>query len=379
MRVRTVAPDRLPASAAGYRDDDALVLDDVPGDVAEPLSDPGARRRGAHWAAWVCSCSAARTASRSAATRSRHSQQLLPVRSLVPGNLQRRNVAVELVLDRSGSMIDLAGGVPKIVMAQSGRAADRSSSSPSTMISSGSSTSTSCPTPSCRYATRLDAAADRVDNTVDGAARQRRHEHLPRLEGGLAQLSRSHAQERHIILMTDGISQPENYAPLLAQLRQARITVATVALGADADRKLLAQIAAATGGHAYVTDNAHELPKIFAKETPVAAKPVRVRGRLAVSRQLGQPGRAITVSGSAAGGARERRRDAEARRSGRPGGQRQEVDDEPGARRMADRTRPSGDVDSRGRRPLGSSVELAQSRCGTTRSDGSSGVPRPRP
>ena len=98
--------------------------------------------------------------------------------------------------------------------------------------------------------------------------------------------------------MSDGISQPENYAPLLAQLRQARITVATVALGADADRKLLGQIAAATGGHAYVTDNAHELPKIFAKETQLAAKPVRVRGRLGGNTQLRQPGRAIACRGS---------------------------------------------------------------------------------
>src|ERR1700744_1576074 len=47
-------------------------------------------------------------------------QQILPVSSLVPGNLRRRNLAIELVLDRSGSMMDRAGGVPKIQMARSG-------------------------------------------------------------------------------------------------------------------------------------------------------------------------------------------------------------------------------------------------------------------
>ena len=87
----------------------------------------------------------------------------------------------------------------------------------------------------------------------------------------------------HIILMTDGITQPENFGPLLMKLRDAHITVATVALGADADRKLLAQISTATGGHAYVTDNAHDLPKIFTKETQLSAKPVRVHGSLRVS------------------------------------------------------------------------------------------------
>ncbi len=42
--------------------------------------------------------------------------QLLPVSSLIPGDRKRSNVAVELVLDRSGSMIEPAGGVPKITM-----------------------------------------------------------------------------------------------------------------------------------------------------------------------------------------------------------------------------------------------------------------------
>ena len=45
-------------------------------------------------------------------------QEVLPVKSLVPGKLQRKNVAIELVLDRSGSMINEVGGVPKIAQAQ---------------------------------------------------------------------------------------------------------------------------------------------------------------------------------------------------------------------------------------------------------------------
>ena len=45
--------------------------------------------------------------------------RVLPVASLSPGDLQRRHLAVELVLDRSGSMADTAGGegIPKMTMA----------------------------------------------------------------------------------------------------------------------------------------------------------------------------------------------------------------------------------------------------------------------
>src|SRR5207248_6594158 len=45
-------------------------------------------------------------------------ERLLPVSSFAPGNLRPGNVALELVLDRSGSMNNLAGDEPKILMTQ---------------------------------------------------------------------------------------------------------------------------------------------------------------------------------------------------------------------------------------------------------------------
>jgi hypothetical protein len=102
------------------------------------------------------------------------------------------------------------------------------------------------------------------------------------LREGLVQLQNSTIKQRHMILMTDGISSPANYKPLLAELRAEHITVSTVALGSDADRTLLRQISQATLGHAYATNNAHQLPKIFVKDTRLSAKPVRVTGHLKV-------------------------------------------------------------------------------------------------
>ena len=141
----------------------------------------------------------------------------------------------------------------------------------------------------------LTSAADerQVDRTVAGLQADGGTNIYLGLKAGFEQLLASKVQQRHIILMTDGISQPANYAPLLAQLRRAHITVATVALGADADRALLAEIAAGTGGRAYVTDNARELPKIFVKETQLSAKPVRVTGHLSVQLGQRQRGRAL--------------------------------------------------------------------------------------
>jgi hypothetical protein len=279
--VSRVAAAALPVRASAYSGLDAVVLDDVPAaqlNTAQisALSD-AVRSRGVGLVVLggQHSFSLGRYA---------HSplQALLPVSSLVPGNLQRRNLAIELVLDRSGSMTDLAGGVPKIDMA---RAAARQSAAflrahqdelgittfdivPHTLV------------PLAPIATTADER--KVDRTVDGLQADGGTNIYLGLQAGLTQLLRSHAKQRHMILLTDGISQPENYAPLLARLRADHISVATVALGADADRNLLARIAAATGGRAYVTDNARALPRIFVKETQLSAKPVRVTGRLAV-------------------------------------------------------------------------------------------------
>jgi Ca-activated chloride channel family protein len=281
LSVAQLEPAALPRSAGGYAGQDAVVLDDVP---ASQLS-------------------ATQIAALSAAVRSEglglvvlggaHSfslggyarsplQQLLPVSSLVPGNLQRRNLAIELVLDHSGSMIELAGGVQKIAMARA--AAIQSAAflrahqdalgivdfdiKPHTLVALH----------------LLTSAADerQVDHTVDGLEADGGTNIYLGLEAGLNALLASDVKERHMILLTDGISEPANYKPLLARIRSDHISVATVALGSEADRSLLAEIAAGTGGRAYVTEKASELPKIFVKETQLSAKPVRVNGRLSV-------------------------------------------------------------------------------------------------
>jgi hypothetical protein len=281
LRVTQVAPAALPLSAHGYAGQDAVVLNDV---SASQLSAP--------------QLAALNSAVRSEALGlvvlgGSHSfslggyahsslQQLLPVSSLVPGNLQRRNLAIELVLDHSGSMVELAGGVPKIAMARAAAVQSaaflRAHDDALGIVDFDIKAHTLVPLQ------LLTSAADerQVDHTVDGLQADGGTNIYLGLQAGLARLLASNAKQRHMILMTDGISQPANYKPLLAQFRRDHISVATVALGAEADRSLLAEIAAGTGGRAYVTDNARELPRIFVKETQLSAKPVRVTGHLSV-------------------------------------------------------------------------------------------------
>jgi Ca-activated chloride channel family protein len=281
LRVTAIAPGAMPVDVAAYGRYDQVVLDDLPTKQLRPsqvaalddavrdgglgllvLGGPHAFSLGGYWRSPL--------------------QQILPVSSRVPGNLQRRNLAIELVLDHSGSMIDLAGGVPKIVMARSA-ARETAGFIAAHRDQLGIIDFDIVPHLLLAMQTVIPGVSQRrVNRTIETLHANGGTNIYLGLKAGLAQLLTSTAKVRHLILMTDGISVPSNYQPLLQTLSKDHISVATVALGADADRPLLKTISDATGGTAYITDNAKQLPHIFVKETQLAAKPVRVSGNLKV-------------------------------------------------------------------------------------------------
>jgi Ca-activated chloride channel homolog len=210
-------------------------------------------------------------------------QDALPVGSLKPGNLQRRNLGLEMVLDRSGSMSETINGVEKIALV---RVATRSATAfvakhhdqfgaiafdvePHTVVP----------------LTRLNspAEAEAVNKSIDRIRSEGGTNIYKALAAGAKEIETSTEQNRHLVLLSDGISEKGTYAALVPRLRAEHITVSTVALGLDADFELLQSIAKETGGHFYATVNPRELPKIFAKDTRAAARPVRLHGKIGVT------------------------------------------------------------------------------------------------
>jgi Mg-chelatase subunit ChlD len=95
----------------------------------------------------------------------------------------------------------------------------------------------------------------------------------PAMEDAYYALGSASAALRHAILLTDGVStDPDIFAPLLDKMRSAAITVSTVAIGRDADLKLLKDIASRGGGHHTLAATAAEVPNIFVKETEALQK-----------------------------------------------------------------------------------------------------------
>ncbi len=79
------------------------------------------------------------------------------------------------------------------------------------------------------------------------------------------------AKVKHVILMTDGEAPTDGLADLVNDMRQSRITVSCVGVQ-GADRSMLAMIADAGEGRLYMVEDIGALPRIFMKETQEAQK-----------------------------------------------------------------------------------------------------------
>lgn len=106
------------------------------------------------------------------------------------------------------------------------------------------------------------------------------------------------AATRHIVLFADAADseEPGDYKPLVTRWREAGGTLSVIGLGteADSDAALLKDIAAIGGGRVYFTNDALQLPRVFAQDVMYmvrktflerATRPLAGRGLLGIGMQ----------------------------------------------------------------------------------------------
>lgn len=196
-------------------------------------------------------------------------EEALPVHMDLRGKEQLPSLGLQLVIDKSGSMTGDARGVDKMELAK--EAAIRATTMMNQQDYIGVIAFDGDPweVVAPQTVTKLEEIQQQIGSIVaDGGT-----DIFPALQMAYERARTMKTQRKHVILLTDGQSgAQDDYQGLLQQMAGENITVSTVAVGDDADTKLLQVIAEWGKGRYYFANDAESIPKIFSKETALASR-----------------------------------------------------------------------------------------------------------
>jgi Ca-activated chloride channel family protein len=190
-------------------------------------------------------------------------EDILPVRSDFEKEKEKPSLAMVLVIDKSGSM-----GGEKIELAKRAAAGAVELLGPKDKIGVIAFEGDTFWVCDVQPASNKGSVIDKISAIEAGGGTVM----APAMDAAYDALLNTTAKLKHVIILTDGISAPGDFEGIAQNMAQAKITVTTVGVGEDADKKLLEEIARIGNGRYYYTDDPSSVPQIFAKETVTASK-----------------------------------------------------------------------------------------------------------
>ncbi|MCI8565158.1 MAG: VWA domain-containing protein [Lachnospiraceae bacterium] len=190
-------------------------------------------------------------------------ETVLPVEMELRGVDEVPVTAMIMVIDHSGSMsMDAGGGATNLDLAITAAqtAVDQMRSTDYVGVLTFDDTYSWLVKPV--QASDKETIKDQIAAVAEGGGTTIR----PALKEALAGAAGCAADIRHVVLLTDGQGESNNYREIMSAYNDAEVTLSTVAVGSDSDKRLLKQLADRCGGRYYYSDFASDIPKIFAQE-----------------------------------------------------------------------------------------------------------------
>ncbi|MDR7544636.1 MAG: VWA domain-containing protein [Armatimonadota bacterium] len=284
LRVRQIAPAALPGSLAGYQSVAAVVLDDVPAYLLSAKQQASLRDYVRLAGGGLVAVGGTQSFGIGGYAGT-PIEEALPVSMDVRHRLAIPTMAIVLVLDASGSMGSFGTELAKVELAKETAQSvvdllgDRDligvlafDQQPRWLVR---------PTPATERARILEA----VSRIKAGGGTVL----YPALEAARDALRQVDARVKHVIVLSDGQTDPGAFQTLVTGMAAERMTVSTVAIGRDADVEIMRNIAAWGRGRTYVARDIYGIPQILTAEAMLAARAYVVEERF-VPKRTGTPG-----------------------------------------------------------------------------------------
>jgi uncharacterized membrane protein/secreted protein with Ig-like and vWFA domain len=195
-------------------------------------------------------------------------EDALPVYMDVRQKRRLPALAMELVLDKSGSMSMTMLGACKVDLAKEAAIAAVDLLKPQDEVGVIIFDHSFTEIVSLRKADHKDSIKGSIAQIRAGGGTQM----YGAMERAYERLRKSDAKLKHCILLTDGQSMPADHEGLARKMAAAGITISAVAVGSDSARGLLQTLAKIGKGNYYYTDSPRSIPRIFTRETMLASR-----------------------------------------------------------------------------------------------------------
>lgn len=272
--VRRSSPSDLPASTAGYQGAAAVVLDDLPAYLLTQRQMAAIRDHVRLTGGGLVVVGGSRSFGIGGYAGT-PLEEALPVSMDVRHRLLTPSLAVILVLDASGSMGSFGTELAKVELAK------ETAQSVVDLLGERDLIGVLAFDQEPRWLVRPTRALDRA-RILDAVSRIKAGggtNMYPALAAARDALRQVEARVRHVIVLSDGQTDPGPFRTLVTGMAGERITVSTVAIGRDADLDIMRDVAGWGMGRAYVAQDIYSIPQIMTAEAMLATRAYVVEER----------------------------------------------------------------------------------------------------